>query len=113
MKGRPPKRNKDVFVWEEKYAGQTWQEKVKNLREEIRGVGAQAMIVTALDEIAWLLNIRGRDIPRSPFVRGYVIVTETLVTLYVNSSQLKENNVKQHFNLGPGISVQAVRWVCD
>lgn len=80
------------------------------LREEFKIVGAQAMIVTALDEIAWLLNIRGRDIPRSPFVRSYVIVTETLVTLYVNRTQLRKYNVSQHFNLAPGDSTQSIRF---
>lgn len=68
------------------------------------------MIVTALDEIAWLLNIRGRDIPRSPFVRSYVIVTELLVTLYVNQSQLRKYEVVKHLNLAPGISPQSIRF---
>lgn len=82
---------------------------VEELREEFKTVGAQAMIVTALDEIAWLLNIRGRDIPRSPFVRSYLIVTEVYVTLYVNRSQLKTNNVSEHFNIIPGLSSQSIR----
>lgn len=69
------------------------------------------MVVTALDEIAWLLNIRGRDIPRSPFVRSYVIVTELLVTLYVNQSQLRKYEVVKHLNLAPGISKQSIRFV--
>lgn len=84
---------------------------VEELREEFKTVGAQAMIVTALDEIAWLLNIRGRDIPRSPFVRSYVIVTELLVTLYVNQSQLTKYEVVKHLNLAPGISRQSIRFV--
>lgn len=86
---------------------------MEELREEIKAIGAQAMIVTALDEIAWLLNIRGRDIPRSPFVRSYVIVTELFVTLYVNQSQLKEYKVADHFYLAPGISPQSIRFVVE
>lgn len=86
---------------------------MEELRTEFQSVGAQAMIVTALDEIAWLLNIRGRDIPRNPFVRSYVIVTELLVTLYVNQSQLKEHRVVEHLNLAPGISPQSIRFVIN
>lgn len=69
------------------------------------------MIVTALDEIAWLLNIRGRDIPCSPLVRSYVIITMQKVMLYVNSSQLIKNDVVAHLNSDYGVNSYSVMYV--
>lgn len=51
------------------------------------------MVVTSLDEIAWLLNIRGRDVPYSPFLRSYVILDMKNIFLYVNASQLHNRSV--------------------
>lgn len=62
-------------------------------RHELQKLGADAMVVTSLDEIAWLLNIRGRDVPFSPFLRSYVILDMNNVFLYVNSSQLHNRSV--------------------
>jgi Xaa-Pro aminopeptidase len=56
------------------------------------------MVVTALDEIAWLLNIRGRDIPSNPFVRSYLLLDMNRVKFYVNQSQLVDNNVFKYFD---------------
>ena len=46
------------------------------------------MVVTALDEIAWLLNIRGYDIPYNPLVLAYVIVSHEEINMYANESRL-------------------------
>lgn len=77
-------------------AGKNYTEKLAETRREIKRWGADAMVVTALDEISWLLNIRGRDVPYSPFVRSYVIIEEYDVYFYVNRSQLLRNNVTQY-----------------
>ncbi|CAH0552784.1 unnamed protein product [Brassicogethes aeneus] len=93
---RPKRRNKDVFVWDLQYAGKNYSRKLSEVRDEMKKEGADAMIVTALDEISWLLNIKGRDVPYSPFVRSYVIIEKYDVYLYVNRSQLVRNNVTQY-----------------
>lgn len=62
-------------------------------RRELRKHGADAMVVTSLDEIAWLLNIRGRDVPFSPYLRSYVILGMNNVFLYVNASQVHNMSV--------------------
>ncbi|XP_044757576.1 probable Xaa-Pro aminopeptidase P [Coccinella septempunctata] len=102
--GRAPRRNKSVFVHHEKYAGKSWKSKVADLRNETRKLGADAMIVTALDEIAWLLNIRGRDVPYSPFVRSYVLVDMVKVILYINKTQLLKHDVIEYFMNTEGVS---------
>jgi Xaa-Pro aminopeptidase len=58
------------------------------LRAKLDADGADAIVVTALDEVAWLLNIRGYDVPNNPMVRAYVTVTSKSVDLYVNESKL-------------------------
>jgi Xaa-Pro aminopeptidase len=58
------------------------------LRRKLAAEGADAMVVTALDEVAWLLNIRGNDVPNNPMVHGFVTVTYKSVNLYVNESKL-------------------------
>lgn len=64
----------------------------------MKKAGADAMVVTSLDEIAWLLNIRGRDIPYSPFLRSYLIFDMDNVFLYVNSRQLEKNDVLSYLH---------------
>ena len=71
-----------------------WEEKVKNLREELKDLNADAMVVTALDEIAWLLNIRGIGYyPYHPFIRAYALVTSSEVSLYVEKNSLRNSSI--------------------
>ena len=58
------------------------------MRAALNAEGADAIVVTALDEVAWLLNIRGYDVPYNPMVHAYVTVTSSSVNLYVNESKL-------------------------
>ena len=58
------------------------------MRAKLDAEGADAIVVTALDEVAWLLNIRGYDVPNNPMVDAYVTVTSKSVNLYVNESKL-------------------------
>ncbi|CAG9768775.1 unnamed protein product [Ceutorhynchus assimilis] len=95
---RPAKLNKDAFVWDIKYAGKNFTTKIKEVRELVKKAGADAMVVTSLDEIAWLLNIRGRDIPLSPFLRSYLIFDMDDAFLYVNWKQLEKNDVFRYLH---------------
>ena len=55
------------------FAGEKWEDKVTNLRNELKKHQCSAMIVTSLTEIAYLLNIRGNDIPYTPVVKVITI----------------------------------------
>lgn len=79
---RPPSHNITISVQELRFAGEKWQSKVENLRQTLRDHSCDAMIVTSLTEIAYLLNIRGRDIPYTPVVKAYLIVTHHEIILY-------------------------------
>lgn len=76
-------------------------EKVSELREELKAFEVDAMVVTALDEIAWLLNIRGRDIPKSPFVISYLIVSHEEIHFYVDKGKINQD-VQEHLRTMPG-----------
>ena len=65
------------------------------MREKLDAERADVIVVTALDEVAWLLNIRGYDVPNNPMVHAYVTVTSNSINLYVNESKLS-SEVKLH-----------------
>lgn len=71
-----------------KYSGKPWQEKIKQVRDEMLLVNASALVVTALDEIAWLLNIRAHDFPNTYVLRAYVIVEFGKIRLYTPAQKL-------------------------
>lgn len=68
--------------------GKKWENKLDAVREKIKAMECDAMVVTALDEIAWLLNIRGYDIPYGPFVKSYAIISKDQLHLYIDSVKL-------------------------
>ncbi len=76
------------FIQFEKYSGQSVTEKLAFIRSQMKARGTQSLIVTVLDEIAWLLNIRGNDIPFNPLVISYLILTDTSCTFFVDTKKL-------------------------
>jgi hypothetical protein len=89
--------------------GETWQSKVKRVRGALRAMGADAQVVTALDEIAWLLNIRGRDAMYIPVVRAYVILSMDKITMYVPGGRVPEP-VTNHLRTNNCFSDYCVRY---
>lgn len=79
---RPPRPCNEVFPLEIKYTGKSTKDKLAGLREEIRKKKATSTIITQLDEIAWLFNLRGSDIPYNP---GKICLPLPLACLNTNS----------------------------
>ena len=69
---RPALPKCEIFVHEEKYAGQSASEKIAGALEEAHRHGADALFVSALDQVAWLLNIRSRDVRYNPVATAFV-----------------------------------------
>jgi Xaa-Pro aminopeptidase len=67
------------------------------LRKELDKKKSAAMVISMLDEIAWLFNLRGSDIPYNPVFFSYAVVTPDDVTLYVDESKLGDE-IKEHLN---------------
>lgn len=72
---RPGFSKEPFFILEEKYAGACVEEKLSLVREKLKEAGADTHILASLYDIAWLLNIRGNDIPHVPVVLSYLAVT--------------------------------------
>lgn len=71
-----------------KYAGRTRKDKLEALIQDVKEQGCDAHILTSLDDICWLFNIRGDDVTCCPVVLGYVIVEGEAVTYYVDETKL-------------------------
>ncbi|TPX58919.1 hypothetical protein SpCBS45565_g07872 [Spizellomyces sp. 'palustris'] len=85
------------------YSGKSSEVKIAALREQIEKKKTYGFIVTALDEIAWLFNLRGSDIAYNPVFFAYALVTRDEVLLYVDENKLT-NEVKEH--LGSTVKIR-------
>ena len=88
---RPALSREPVWILDEKYCGKTAAEKIADLRAAMREAGADVHVLTALDDIVWLLNIRGNDVPCNPVVLSYLAVTETEVLLFIQEEALDDS----------------------
>lgn len=93
--GRPAIPDGKAFVLPVEYCGETASSKIARLRESLKQQGADGMLVTMLDEVAWLTNLRGDDVDYNPVVVSYMLVTATDAILFVNEEKLTEE-VKKH-----------------
>ncbi len=87
---RPPLSDKPAFFLEEKYSGESTASKLKRVREVMEEHGVTAHIIASLDDVCWLLNIRGDDIDFFPLLLSYAIVKKDGVELYVDDSKLDD-----------------------
>lgn len=87
-KERPKPPNKPVRIHDLKFAGLDVASKLSFLRAEFVDAGASAIIISMLDEVAWLLNLRGNDVPNSPVVYAYLLVKTETAELFVDSSKI-------------------------
>lgn len=85
---KPSRPSEPVIILDEKFAGKGVKTKLEELRKELEKKKSLAFVVSMLDEIAWLFNLRGNDIPYNPVFFSYAVVTPDNATLYVDSSKL-------------------------
>ncbi|MDO5035494.1 MAG: aminopeptidase P family protein [Porphyromonas sp.] len=78
-----------------KYAGESTKDKVARVREKLAAAGANTQIITMLDEVAWLFNIRGNDVAYNPVGIAYGLVTSDMLLLYTFKEKLPLE-VKSH-----------------
>lgn len=85
---RPELPTRPVRVHDVRYTGESRGEKISALRGEMDELGVDYHLISTLDDIAWLLNIRGSDVPYNPVAVAHLIVGRDLAALYVDESQL-------------------------
>lgn len=72
------------------YAGETAASKLERIRQALKTLHAQGMLVTALDDIAWTLNLRGSDVHCNPVAVSYLLIDSQKATLYINKVKLTD-----------------------
>ncbi|MDD6033464.1 MAG: aminopeptidase P family protein [Oscillospiraceae bacterium] len=87
---RPAMSCTPAFLLEEKYAGRSAAEKLSDVRRVMADRGASAHLLTTLDDIAWLFNIRADDVACTPVLLSYALVTMDQALLYVNPDAISE-----------------------
>jgi Xaa-Pro aminopeptidase len=85
---RPAKPSEPVKVLAKHFSGKDVKTKLEELRKELEKKKSSGFIVSMLDEIAWIFNMRGNDIPYNPVFFSYAAITPTTATIYVDSSKL-------------------------
>ncbi len=94
--GRPAKPSEAVFALTEAQSGRSYADKVKELREELaKQKTTVGFVANMLDEVAWLFNLRGSDVPYNPVFFAFALVRMDRTYLYVNKAQLDESAQQQ------------------
>ncbi|ERE65071.1 xaa-Pro aminopeptidase 2-like protein [Cricetulus griseus] len=86
---RPPMPSQPIYALPKEFTGSTWQEKVSTVRSYMKNhaMAPTGLLLSALDETAWLFNLRSGDIPYNPFFYSYTLLTDSSIRLFVNKSR--------------------------
>ena len=85
---RPAIPENPVEIFPMKYAGESTHDKIARIRQALRERHADGMLMSALDDIAWTLNLRGTDVHCNPVFVSYLLISSKDVTLYINKVKL-------------------------
>ena len=83
---RPPLSAQPVWPLDEKYAGLSRREKLRQIRTAMTAQGADLLLLTTLEDIAWLLNLRGGDVACTPVFLSYLALTQEGGVLFANAA---------------------------
>ncbi|WP_308757217.1 aminopeptidase P family protein [uncultured Bacteroides sp.] len=108
---RPAMPSEPAYVYDTKYAGKSFAEKLTAVRKEMEAAGAEALLLPALDEIAWLLNIRGNDVHCNPVAVSYLLVEKQGVHYFIQPRKVTAG-LASYLNAN-GISVHAYEEIED
>ena len=92
---RPARPMKPAFVHDEALAGEDVDSKISRVVDALDAADADGLLITALDEIAWLLNLRGSDVDYTPVVIAFAYVSEDERVLFIDSEKVT-SEVKDH-----------------
>lgn len=114
--GRPAIPQDKLYPYSADFAGETVESKLARMREKLAKANANAnspyaLIVSALDEIAWLLNIRGNDVEYNPVVISYVVLEADKCTLFVDANKI--DSAAQNYLDFNNIDIQPYEAVFD
>lgn len=87
---RPAAPSSKAWILPVEYAGRSSAEKQAQVRQKMTGLGADGVLLTRLDSVAWLLNLRGDDVEDTPYSLAYVYMDQTQVNLYINKEEVSD-----------------------
>ena len=93
--GRPELPKERAYLLPESTTGQSTVAKIEAVRAEMKKNRADAHLISSLDDLAWLLNIRGQDVPCNPVVLGFVLITADTAKLYIEPSKLSTETIAE------------------
>lgn len=102
---RPALPSSKAFVLEEIYSGKSTREKIEEIRKELNKKDADYFLLGSLDDIAWLYNIRGRDVSNNPVVISYALVTKDKAYLFVDGDKI-DKEVEEYLGQN-GVEIHA------
>lgn len=108
---RPELPTDKIEVHPLKYAGESAADKIHRLLGKARENGCDAMLLTALDEIAWTLNLRGNDVGCNPVFVSYLLLSDRQNVLFVNPAKVSDE-VREHLSLS-GVETMPYTAVAD
>ena len=85
---RPPLSKEPAFLLDVKYAGEPVKDKLKRLRSEMSHKNVDTHLIATLDDVCWLLNIRGNDVQYNPVVLAFAVITMQEVCLFIDEDKL-------------------------
>lgn len=92
---RPARPSEPAYVHDVQYAGEEAADKLERLLQVLENNDATAMLVTALDDIAWLLNLRGNDVAFTPVAIAYAYISRSNRELFIDENKVTDE-VRQH-----------------
>lgn len=102
-KDRPPLPDCKVVIHPLEYSGESCASKLERIRAALRQKHAGGMLVAALDDIAWVLNLRGSDVHCNPVFVAYLLIEPKKATLFIDQAKLSKEVV--NYLKGEGVSV--------
>ena len=87
-RNRPAIPENPVEIFPMQYAGESCHDRIARIRQALRKLHADGMLMAALDDIAWTLNLRGTDVHCNPVFVSYLLISSKTVTLYINKVKL-------------------------
>lgn len=89
---RPELSKEKIFIHDAKYCGKSTSEKLEEVRSEMTTLEGENYVVTSLDDIAWLFNIRGNDIAYNPVALAYALISDKEAVLYINEEKVTNDD---------------------
>jgi len=110
-KDRPDIPANKVFIQPMEFAGESCSHKIRRIREQLRGLHTDGMLVSALDDVAWTLNLRGNDVHCNPVFVAYLLIDSKKAVLYINRDKLTDE--VEAYLQAEGVSVDSYEKVAD